>query len=136
MKNTFFLSAFIVMLIAFPISSNAAVRYDGGVAQSGNGTSWAQAVKTIQEGVNGDGEVWVKMGTYQLSTYISLGSTSIYGGFNGTEVQRDHRDWVNNVTIIDGSIVKNNAIISVVGNAIIDGLTITGGGVHPSDWSV
>jgi len=70
----------------------------------------------------------VRDGTGSL---VLRGGVSIYGGFSGAETQRDERDYVNNVTVIDGSKAAGGAPASrvVVGTSFarLDGFTITGG---------
>ena len=96
---------------------------DGYVTTSGGGTSWVDALKTIQEAVdtaNTEDEIWVRQGTYPLSTTIDVRKViAIYGGFDGTETQRDQRDWNNNVTTLDG---QNSGVrrMSVSSDATID----------------
>jgi len=99
----------LVCLSAVCVSSasnvQAAVWHVDGTS-SGNGTSWAQAFATIQEGVNaasGGDEIWVKEGTYLVSSEIVMGkAVGIYGGFDGTEIWRNQRDWKTHVTTVDG----------------------------------
>jgi len=48
---------------------------DGNSIISGDGTTWATAFKTIQEGIDAasvDDQIWIKKGTYVLSSTISL----------------------------------------------------------------
>ncbi|MBN1514391.1 MAG: right-handed parallel beta-helix repeat-containing protein, partial [Phycisphaerae bacterium] len=70
-----------------------------------DGSSWALAKRTVQAGVNAasalGGEVWVESGTY-LERITLLPYAHVYGGFAGTETQLSERDWVANVTILDG----------------------------------
>jgi uncharacterized delta-60 repeat protein/uncharacterized repeat protein (TIGR02543 family) len=102
---------------------------DGDMAVSGDGTSWPQAFKTIQEAIvaASDGnEIWVKMGTYYLSSQINVDqAVAIYGGFNGTENQKDQRDFANNVTTVDGQ--DSVRCFYVTADALVDGFTITHG---------
>ncbi len=113
---------------------------DSGVATSGFGTSWNEALKTIEEAVSyaiaGD-EIWVKAGTYMPTggaviapLHITQAGIELYGGFAGGESQRDQRDWLSNETIIDGqnSFTRTIYVSGSGGGATIDGFTITGGG--------
>ena len=111
--------------------SGAACAYyvDGAIAVSGNGTSWSEAFKTIQEAVdaadNGD-TIWVKQGTYFVTSTIDVDkSVAIYGGFDGTETQISERNWRSNVTNVDGQNTVRCFRISA--DAILDGFTITHG---------
>lgn len=96
---------------------------------SGNGTDWEDAFNTLQEAINTaceENEIWVKMGTYSLTSPIHLNKNiSILGGFEGTEDTRDERDWVNNTTIIDGQ--DSVRCFYITDNATLNGFTITGG---------
>jgi len=105
------------------------------VASSGDGSKWGNALKTIQEAIDaastGD-EVWVKNGTYLLSSQINVNkAVGIYGGFDGSETQREERDWANNVTTIDGQGSVYHCFY-VTSDAVIDGLAITGGNADGS----
>ncbi len=115
---------------------------DGDVAASGSGTSWATALKTIQEAVaaasSGD-EIWVAQGAYTgnagtagglENVVIMKAGVALYGGFNGTESTRSQRDWANNTTTIDagspGSAPYRRGVYGA-NDATLDGFTITGG---------
>jgi len=116
-------------LTVYP-SSDRIWYVDGDVVSSGSGTSWSEAFKTIQEAIdvarNGN-QIWVKKGTYLLSYHINVDkAVFIYGGFEGTEDERDQRDWVTNVTVVDGQ-KSDYSCIEVTADATIDGLTITNG---------
>lgn len=105
---------------------------DGNVATSGDGRSWESALKTIQDAfevnvASGGDEIWVKRGTYTLSSpiFVSL-NVDIYGGFEGGETKRDQRDWRRNITKIDGNYSVHHCFY-ILASATIDGFTITGG---------
>jgi hypothetical protein len=90
------------------------------------GTSWATAFKTIQEGINNTGgEIWVKKGIYPLSSTITINrSVGLYGGFKGTETDRNQRS-PNNKTIIDGQ--DSFRCFFITADAVINGFTIVRG---------
>jgi hypothetical protein len=101
---------------------------DGSRPSSGDGSSWGSAYKTIGEAVNaalaGD-EIWVKAGTYGISTQISVAKAiKIYGGFAGGETSWNQRNWAVNVTTVDGQNTVNPCF-DVSAEATIDGLKIT-----------
>jgi len=123
----FFIPWFILVGVQ---GSLAATWYvDGSVVASGDGTSWATAFKTVQEGVTAssdDDEIWVTGGIYSLSSTITVDrAVDIYGGFDGTETERQQRDWCTNVTVIDGE--SSVRCLSVSADATIDGLTVQNG---------
>lgn len=96
------------------------------VAASGNGSSWAAAFKTLQEGINAASstvadEIWVAKGTYYpdtdvYGTHYTPPSSSkymsfylkkpikLYGGFTGNETTLSQRDPEINETILSGNI--------------------------------
>ena len=108
---------------------------DGNVLTSGDGRSWANAFKTIQEAfeikmASGGDEIWVSKGTYKLSSGIPVPiDVGIYGGFVGGETKREQRDWRRNITKIDGQNSVYHCFYITAG-ATIDGFTVTGGNAN------
>jgi parallel beta-helix repeat protein len=96
-----------------------------------NGSSWPLAKRTVQAGTNLasalGGEVWVQAGTYEecitLHPYAYL-----YGGFAGSETSQQERDWVSNITALDGQ-QQGSVVTARAGHRVsaIDGFTITNG---------
>jgi hypothetical protein len=133
---------------SFPGYDNM-VYVDGQIAESGDGMSWATAVKTVQEGIDlarcgklatdsGHWEVWVKSGTYHVfqgcpeDTVRLRQAVHVYGGFAGNETDVEERDIDANQTVLDGRSASNpeDQVIHVVVaecESVLDGLTITGG---------
>jgi len=102
---------------------------DGSVASSGDGTTWDQAFKTIQEAIDaataGD-EIRVRMGTYSLSSRIDVDkAVEIVGGFDIA----GQRDWANNITTVDGQGSVYHCFY-VTADANIDGFDVTGGNAN------
>lgn len=133
---------------------------DSSAALSGDGFSWEQAVKTLQEALDiaaaspDTKQIWVKKGTY-YPTATSGGATDrfktfaidfnvrIYGGFHGGETSLNERDWVVYKTILSGELGNkedstDNAYhvikLAFPTNASIgvDGFTITSGNANGS----
>ncbi len=106
-----------------------------------NGSSWSSAKRSVQAAVDaaseaGGGEVWVAAGTYQKVAFSPW--VHFYGGFAGTESSRDQRDWVTNVTVLDGA-AKGSVVSVRCGHRIgrIDGFTIrNGAGTSSSSGSL
>ena len=120
----------LLVVFASAESAQATVLYvDGSRPSSGTGLSWAEAFMTIQEAVDGadaNDEIWIKQGIYSLTAQITISkNVNLYGGFGGTEISRGQRDWVNNITTIDGQGSTN--CFSVSTDMAIDGFTITNG---------
>jgi len=113
--------------------------------RNGPGNYWGNAyhrlVYATDAALPGD-EIWVAAGTYMGPTIVK-GGISLYGGFAGTENERERRCWRNNVTILDGDAA--GSVLTVEAGAdsstIIDGLTIKngssarGGGIFCSEGS-
>ena len=113
-----------------------------------NGSDWYFAYTDIQDCIDkiadGGGEIWVANGTYKPTTYIPWRSStspesysfvlydniSMYGGFNGTEDNRNERDWYNNPTYLSCDEVVNgkecSILVTAAMNCIIDGFIFTG----------
>ncbi|NNF57716.1 MAG: T9SS type A sorting domain-containing protein [Rhodothermaceae bacterium] len=111
-----------------------------------DGTSWADAFPDLQAALtataSGD-ELWVAEGTYtptpgtdREATFQLVSGVALYGGFEGTEMSRDQRDWGLHETILSGDIgapgtATDNSYHVVTGSgtdatAILDGFTVTG----------
>jgi hypothetical protein len=140
---------------------NAAV---AGGAQ--NGSSWANAFPTLQDALVAPApcskEIWVAAGIYypdegggqtdndRQATFQLANNVAIYGGFVGTENNRNQRDLFANITVLSGDIDQNDGVDSdgvvtdtaqIAGinsytvvdgsntnaTAILDGVTITAG---------
>ncbi|UCF04138.1 MAG: hypothetical protein JSV33_09295 [bacterium] len=78
------------------------------------------------------------------ATFLLRDSLAIYGGFDGTEVVLDERDWTTNVTILSGDIgiLDDNSdncyhVVSSIDSdstAVLDGFTIVGGNATVSGY--
>ena len=114
-----------------------------------DGTSWANAFDTLQEGLNAansGNHIWVAEGTYKpgaakLDTFHLVPGVETYGGFDPT-IGDDlwaERDYINNVTILSGDIdgdgldndntyfVVTANDVTIDGSTRLDGFTITNG---------
>lgn len=141
-----YLKVMLLLLISVLYSSAHAITY---VAANGNdangGTSWADAVQTIQKGVDiaalpaSDDIVWVAVGDvpppalpsqpaaipYVENVIISPG-VAIYGGFRGDETEPFDLTTRTLKTIINTPVAANS-IIQAGANSVIDGFIIENG---------
>ena len=104
---------------------------------SGSGASWDDALGSIQDAVDaasaaGGGGVWVAAGTYTATTdnvVVMAEHVHLYGGFAGTETDRDERDWEANKTIIDGEGARRCVYVYRADDGTLDGFVIQNGHV-------
>ena len=133
MNRFAFLSRVTVLILILSSFTQAAIlRVDIGSSGTQNGTTWATAYNSIQNGMNaasaGD-EIWVAAGTYKgTGDYVleMAQGVALYGGFAGTETQRNQRNWVSNPTVIDGE--NERTVILGAEDSTLDGFTVTRGG--------
>ncbi len=103
-----------------------------------DGSTWLLAKRTVQAAINtasaSGGDVWVKAGYYPERIELRI-YAHIYGGFAGTEIVRNNRDWTTNTTILDGQAGGSVVTSQVPGFATstIDGFTIRNGSGTLSD---
>ena len=142
----------ILLQLLLAASAAAVVYVDKSSPDGGDGTSWETAFNTLQPAIDaafalGGDEVWVAMGDYDevrvvepgevpnwpveiSGSLIMLEGVEMYGGFAGDETEREHRDWENNITIINGirALDGQGACHVVFGanNSVLDGFTVTG----------
>jgi len=138
----------------------SSVLYVGPDATSPYCDSWENAcsLQTAIAAARTDDEIWVKAGVYTPAANADTpeaffwlkNGVAIYGGFAGTETDRDQRDWETNITVLSGDlggddttdpngVVTNTANIvgvnayhvvngsGVDATAILDGFVITAG---------
>ena len=100
-------------------------------AAAPDGMSWATAYSDLQSAVDAapaNAHVWVAEGRYTATGDAVLNmraAVALYGGFSGTEVYRDQRDWNARKSIIDGQEARRG--VMGADNATLDGFTVTRG---------
>lgn len=157
-----FLLSIILIIGSQPRLTQAAttiIYVNAAATGANNGSSWANAFTDLQAALaaanpgGGDNiEIWVAKGTYKPSssgdreaTFTLKNRVALYGGFAGTETQRNQRNFTTNVTILSGdlqgndgpfaigetSLTENSKIIvtgsGVDNSAILDGFQVSGG---------
>jgi len=115
----------------WPAGPYVIVRVSTDGADDNDGSSWALAKRTVQAAIDVasrfGGEVWVAEGSYYERITLTP-YAYVYGGFAGTEAERDQRDWVSNVTVLDGE--EGGSVVTARGGhyvSALDGFTITNG---------
>jgi predicted outer membrane repeat protein len=120
----------------------------------GGCASWGDAceLQAALAAANSGTEIWVQAGVYKPTPGIDRATTfslksgvALYGGFAGTETERNQRNWVSNVTTLSGDIgaAGDNSdnsyhVVSgsgVDGTAILDGFTITAGNANGGSYA-
>ncbi len=158
--SLFQIISIVVILALIPVNpANAAgqtyrVSTDG-LTDPGCGDSWENtcnltyALNTL---VSAGDEVWVKEGTYLPPVDLESGrgdsfypksGVALYGGFAGTETQREQRDFNDRVTVLSGdtgipgdnsdnsvSVIYIYSTLANPNTATLDGFTITGGNAN------
>jgi hypothetical protein len=122
-----------------------------------DGTTWDRAFNHLQDGLSAAGanlglEIWVAEGIYkpdedganpngsgnQYTQFALKDGVAIYGGFAGSETEREDRDWVAHETILNGDVDEDSTLngtncehvvyCSLCGSTtVLDGFTITMG---------
>ncbi len=152
MKSISVFCAFIVILTSRAALAGV-IFVNADAAGANNGASWVNARTTLQsaldQAASGD-EIRVAAGTYRptartepddprSAAFQMKNGVAIYGGFNGTEENREERNWMTNVTILSGDIGTEGdnsdncyhvfyhaESLALNNTAILDGATITG----------
>ena len=75
---------------------------------AGDGSSWENAYGSVADGMaacdnDGDMELWVARGGYQLTASLNKKAINAYGGFNGTEKKVKDRPAGSKATLIGGN---------------------------------
>ena len=154
--KVFCIIALIALTLSFlPFPNNLAfaasiIYVDADATGNNNGTSWTDAYTSLQDALNAASsskEIWVAEGTYKptvttdrtISFQLKSG-VAVYGGFDGTEANREERDWITNVTALSGDIgASGNSgdnsyhVVTGVNYAVLDGFTITSGNANGTD---
>ena len=100
-----------LLTIAWATPATAEIRFvDRDAPQNGNGLAWGSAYRALRgalkeaQGNLDITEIWVADGICQTngSSFDLRDGRSIYGGFTGTEAERNDRDPFANRVIVDG----------------------------------
>jgi len=160
-KKSTLLSLSVTTLLLISTLQAQVTYVDASASGLNDGSSWENAFTLLDDALdkfNGttivtEEEIWVAGGTYKpgrdmadtSSTFFINAPIDLFGGFNGTETDRDQRDATTNQVILSGDIMDNDAgamdslnridnvrhVVFVDGSIpkriTFDGFTITGG---------
>ena len=130
-----------------PASAAGVIYVDRTASGTNNGTSWANAYKSLQKALSvaGSGDqIWVAKGIYKptnltnrTASFDLKNDVRVYGGFAGTETALSQRNPAANLTILSGEIGSTSdptdnsyhvvRALGLNGTAVLDGFTIRAG---------
>ncbi|MEN6308004.1 MAG: chitobiase/beta-hexosaminidase C-terminal domain-containing protein, partial [Anaerohalosphaeraceae bacterium] len=114
---------FVVFSASIVYGDGSKVIYVNASATGANtGESWVDAYTSLQMALDmsaGGTEIWVAAGTYKPTKVVGgtgerfksfqlKNEVSLYGGFNGTEVSLNQRNWTVNKSILSGDLNRND----------------------------
>jgi len=141
------------LLTATAVARGGVIFVDADAPPGGNGSSWARAFDKLQDALAiaqaGD-ELWVAEGRYtpappdgdREATFRLVSQTALYGGFDGSEIEREQRVPELHETVLSGDLNGNDRagfrnydenayhVVTAIGTAdgtVLDGFTISGG---------
>lgn len=135
-----FVALALTLVCGFVRPANASVVYvnANSTSPTPDGKTWATAFTAIRPAIDasspGD-EMWVAGGLYVETVIGPKPNAPIYGGFAGTEIARDQRDWKAHPSIVKGVAI---CYPTAAGSQfILDGFRFIGGDIfHPTKLSV
>lgn len=142
--------------LGLPPAVDGVLRVDADARGSGDGTTWADAVPSLQDALLlsklpcGVQSIWIASGTYvpgtaPTSTFVLVANVPLIGGFAGFERSPEERDIQANPTVLSGDVNgddgpgfthRDDNVLHVVRAQLVgccgisttlDGLTIRGG---------
>lgn len=147
----------LIILLSCQILSAQVIYVNAAASGANTGASWTNAYISLQDALTNSlsgNQLWVASGTYKPapanypdSCFNLKNGIEIYGGFNGSEISLNQRNYRTNVTILSGDIDNNDiaspAIVvndiagynsqhilrikKIDATALIDGFTFTAG---------
>ena len=144
-------SSAVFLALIFPFLSSSQIIFVDNLATGLNdGTSWGNAyndLKSAMENAVPGNEIWVAKGTYfptegtdrKIFFEVPKG-VAVYGGFSGSEILLEERNFEENETILSGDIgvvgdsADNSFTVVFMAfpdtNTILDGFTVFGGNAN------
>lgn len=141
------------LLIDGPSNDLGVIHVDASATMEGDGSSWSNSVSDLQKGLKlgrKGAEVWISAGTYKtardndrVKAFVLYDGARVFGGFGGTESNRDERNLEANRTVLSGDIGlpgfpnDNSFHVLVVSgdnaSTLVDGVIVTGGYANGHD---
>lgn len=143
---------FIIFFMIVSSFTQVFVKFDAN--GTNNGSSWTDAFTNLQNAIDitpENGQIWVASGTYHPNIINSPSDSNfllitkpleLYGGFVGSEISLNQRDWESNPSLLSGDInnddIENDffsnksdntmhVLLTTGDKVIIDGFTISYG---------
>ena len=140
----------LAVFVSLALADAKVVYVNAAAGAAGDGTSWSTACRYLQDAlvltVAGD-EVWVAAGTYypddgsavttgdRTASFTLKQDVKLHGGFAGGETDIAQRNPATNVTVLTGEIWAEKIywslhVVTLAGNATLDGVTVTKGNAN------
>jgi predicted outer membrane repeat protein len=141
MKKTFLPLIMGFLLLFASLATHATIKYVKASATGlNNGNSWANAYTDLQSALASSSDtIWVANGTYKPTSTsnrnisFNMSERNIFGGFVGTEVNLNDRNYSTFQTILDGDIgivgdsTDNTYNVGTITGGTIDGFVVRNG---------
>jgi hypothetical protein len=139
-----------VLVMMPPTAAVVFVNIANAAAPTQDGNSWATAFGNLQTALSlapANSEIWVAQGIYKPTTTLNRtiafnipSGAMLFGGFVGTEVAQNQRNFMTNPTILSGEIglvgtVSDNSyhvvtFLGVSNSTVLDGFTVMAGNAN------
>lgn len=127
--------------LSSPVGQSS-IKYVNAAASGGgkDGSSWVNAYIDLQDALKNakaGNEIWVVAGEYKpgsgrTASFALKEGVKLYGGFIGTETDRDQRDWTTNKTMLSGAGNSYHVVTAdrLTSATVLDGFLIAGGNAN------
>ncbi len=114
MKKIHNILSFFLLLSYFSFAQKIIYVNNANSTANQNGTSWATAYSNLSTALSlavPNDEIWIAKGSYfatndndRKKSFVLKKGIRLYGGFVGNENNKSQRDYLKNISILDGNI--------------------------------